>query len=138
VLAALTPAVDIAAASKNPPCLANMSSNPTSYLNKTSVDNGKRVIDRLKGTGLVTTGRGKETSVKYHLSLTQEEVDPAPGELPQLGPKNFAGQIWCPYDGSFVAIHLGQTMTLRMEDGRRLQFTHRNRDGGITVTKWIG
>jgi hypothetical protein len=29
-------------------------------------------------------------------------------------------------------------MTLRMEDGRQLRFTHRNRDGGITVEKWIG
>ena len=29
-------------------------------------------------------------------------------------------------------------MTLRMEDGRQLRFTHRDRDGGITVEKWIG
>jgi hypothetical protein len=115
-----------------------MSSNATIFTHQNTVDRSRRVIDRLKGTGLVTTGRGKEISVKYHLSLTQDEVDSAPGAPPQLGPKNFAGQIWCPYDGSFVAIHLGQTMTLRMEDGRRLRFTHRNRDGAITVTKWLG
>jgi hypothetical protein len=115
-----------------------MSSNVTSFQHKISDGNGRRVIERLKGTGLVTTERGKESSARYHLSLTQEEIDPGPGDLPQLGPKNFAGQVWCPHDGSFVAIHLGQTMTLCMEDGRRLRFTHRNRDGGITVTKWIG
>ncbi len=29
-------------------------------------------------------------------------------------------------------------MMLRMEDGRKLRFAHLNRDGGITVTQWIG
>jgi hypothetical protein len=96
------------------------------------------VIERLKGTGLVTTDRGKEISVKYHLSLVQEEIDSGSEEEAHLGPKTFAGQIWCPHDGSFVAVHQGQPMTLRMEDGRQLRFTHRNRDGGITVEKWIG
>ena len=115
-----------------------MSSTVTSFLHKTFVDKTRRVIERLKGTGLATTARGKEVSVRYHLSLTQDEIDSGRGEQPQLGPNNFAGQIWCAHDASFVAIHLGQTMTLRMEDGRRLRFTHRNRDGGITVTKWIG
>jgi hypothetical protein len=118
--------------------LAIMSTNVTSFPHNTGVNNGRRVIERLKGTGLVTTERGKESSVRYHLSLTQDEVDSGTGDQPHFGPKNFAGQIWCPHDGSFVAIHLGQIMTLRMEDGRRLRFTHRNRDGGITVTQWIG
>ena len=146
--AVLTAAVAIGAASKrrnscapfgsHAPSLANMSSNLTIFPHKTSVGKNGRVIERLKGTGLVTSERGKEISVRYHLCLTQEHIDSGPGEQPQLGPKTFDGQIWCPYDGSFVAVHLGQTMTLRMEDERRLRFTHRNRDGGITVTKWIG
>jgi len=118
--------------------MTTMSSSITSSLHKTLVDNSRRVVDRLKGTGIVTTGRGKEISVRYHLSLTQDEIDAGPGEQPRLGAQSFSGQIWCVHDGSFVAIHLGQTMTLRMEDGRQLCFTHRNRDGGITVTKWIG
>lgn len=107
-------------------------------MDQTSVTNGRRVIERLKGTGLVTTERGKEISVKYHLSLVQEEIESGSVEEAHLGPKTFAGQIWCPHDGSFVAVHQGQPMTLRMEDGRQLRFTHRNRDGGITVEKWIG
>ncbi len=115
-----------------------MSSNVTSSQHRTSVGNGRRVIHRLKGTGVVTTEHGKESSARYHLSLTQDEIDSGHGEQPQLGPKSFTGQIWCPHDGSFVAIHQGQTMTLHMEDGRRLRFTHGNRDGGITVKKWIG
>jgi hypothetical protein len=115
-----------------------MSSHTTTFLDKPSATNGRRVIDRLKGTGLVTTGRGKEISVKYHLSLAQDAADSGAVEQAQLGPKTFSGQIWCPHDGSFVAVHLGQPMTLRMEDGRQLRFTHSNRDGGITVEKWIG
>ena len=51
------------------PSMANMSSNITSFQNKTSVGNGRRVIERLKGTGLVTTERGKESSARYHLSF---------------------------------------------------------------------
>src|ERR1035438_7378469 len=138
-------AAAIAAASKNTKIVAplrshapsrrDMSSHTTTYLDKTSVSSGRRVIDRLKGTGLVTTGRGKEISVKYHLSLAQDAVDSGAVEQAQLGPKRFSGQIWCPHDGSFVAVHLGQPMTLRMEDGRQLRFTHSNRDGGITVEK---
>lgn len=115
-----------------------MSNNVESSQHRTPVGSSRRVIDRLKGTGLVTTDRGKESSARYHLSLTQDEIDSGAGGQPQFGPKNFSGQIWCPHDGSFVAVHQGQTMTLRMEDGRQLRFTHRNRDGGITVTKWIG
>ena len=148
VAIAQTAAAAIEAASKNTKIVAplrshvavkgDMSSHTTTYLDKTSVSSGRRVIDRLKGTGLVTTGRGKEISVKYHLSLAQDEIDSGAVEQSQFGPKMFSGQIWCPHDGSFVAVHLGQPMTLRMEDGRQLRFTHRNRDSGITVEKWIG
>lgn len=115
-----------------------MSTNAPSFLPKTSGGKSGQVIERLKGTGVAISQRGKEIPVQYHLSLIQEEIEAAPGEQPQMGSRSFAGQIWCPHDGSFVAVHLGQTMTLRMEDGRKLRFVHRNRDGGITVTKWLG
>ena len=118
--------------------LANMSSNVPGFPHEAAAGKSRRVLERLKGTGLVTTESGKKISVKYHLSLTEDEIDSGPGGQLQLGPKSFAGQIWCPHDGSFVAVHQGQTMTLRMEDGRQLCFTHRNRDGGINVTRWIG
>jgi hypothetical protein len=118
--------------------MPNTPSNAISSAHRPHAANGKRIVARLKGTGLVTTERGKEISARYHLSLTEDEPDCGHGDQPHLGPKSFAGQIWCPQDGSFVAIHLDQTMTLRMEDGRQLRFTHRNRDGGITVTQWIG
>jgi hypothetical protein len=112
--------------------------NPAaSFQHKAAVD-GKRLIDRLKGNGVATTGRGKEISVRYHLSLSQDQLDCDRGDLPEFGAKTVAGQVWCPHDGSFVAVHQGQVMTLLMEDGRKLRFVHSNRDGGITVTQWIG
>jgi hypothetical protein len=96
-----------------------------------------RPVERLKGTGVVTTRRGKEISVQYHITFAPD--DPAAtGDTPASALKAFSGQVWCPYDGSFVCVHSGQTMTLRMEDGRQLCFSHSNRDGGVTVTKWIG
>jgi hypothetical protein len=99
--------------------------------------NDVRPVERLKGTGTVTTRRGKEISVQYHISFAPDDASET-GDSPESGLKAFSGQIWCPYDGSFVCVHSGQTMTLRMEDGRKLCFSHRDRDGGVTVTKWIG
>lgn len=99
--------------------------------------NSIRPVERLKGTGTVTTRHGKKISVQYHISYSPDHAGALEGSsAPRL--KAFSGQVWCPYDGSFVCIHFEQTMTLCMEDGRCLCFSHCNRDGGITVTKWIG
>jgi len=99
--------------------------------------NDLRPVERLKGTGIVTTRRGKEISVQYHISFAPDDAGLAE-DASASGLKAFSGQIWCPYDGSFVCVHSGQIMTLRMEDGRQLCFSHSDRDGGVTVTKWIG
>jgi hypothetical protein len=93
-----------------------------------------RPIERFQGTGTVTTRRGKEISVQYHLCFSPPEN----GKLSAAALKDFSGQVWCPYDGSFVCVHEGQIMTLRMEDGRKLRFVHSNRDGAVTVTQWLG
>ena len=107
-------------------------------LSKSSAPNNKlRPAKRLSGTGTVTTGRGKVVSVEYHLCFAQNGED-ADEEPSNAEIKSFTGQVWCPYDGSFVSVHLGKTLTLRIEDGRQLRFEHRNRDGGIVVTEWIG
>lgn len=103
----------------------------------TAPGNKMRPAKRLSGTGIVTTGRGKQISVEYHLCFTprggEPSEDPATAEL-----NAFTGQVWCPYDGSFVSVYLGKILTLRIEDGRQLRFVHRNRDGGIAVTEWLG
>ena len=103
----------------------------------TAPGNKMRPAKRLSGTGTVTTGRGKTISVEYHLCFTQDGDEP--GDDPSKAElKAFSGQGWCPYDGSFVSVHLGKVLTLRIEDGRQLRFMHRNRDGGISVTEWLG
>jgi hypothetical protein len=110
----------------------------TLQLSKSSAPGNKmRPAKRLSGTGIVTTGRGKTISVEYHLCFTQDGDDPS-DDPSKAELKAFTGQVWCPYDGSFVSVHLGKTLTLRIEDGRQLRFMHRNRDGGIAVTEWIG
>jgi hypothetical protein len=102
------------------------------------ISNKLRPVERLNGTGIVTTKSGKEISVQYHLCFAQDEAGADTEDSPAAGLKELSGQVWCPHDGSFVCVHSGQTMTLLMEDGRRLRFSHRNRDGAISVIKWIG
>jgi len=110
----------------------------TLQLSKSGAPGSKiRPAKRLSGTGTVTTGRGKTISVEYHLSFTQD--GDKPGQRPSKAElKTLSGQVWCPYDGSFVSVHQGKILTLRIEDGRQLRFMHRNRDGGIAVTEWLG
>lgn len=99
--------------------------------------NKTRPTKRLSGTGTVTTGKGKTFSVEYHLCFMQDGTEPG-DNLSSNEIKTFSGQVWCPYDGSFISVHLGKIMTLKIEDGRQLRFTHQNRDGAIAVTEWIG
>jgi hypothetical protein len=94
-------------------------------------------VRRLKGNGTATTRRGREIPVEYHLCFPQHPADTS--DDPSHAPlQEFSGQVWCPYDGSFVSVHFGKILTLRLEDGRQLRFCHQDRDGGITVTEWIG
>jgi hypothetical protein len=92
----------------------------------------------LAGSGIVTTGRGREIPVEYHLSFPQ--IDPTVVTEDPSGSraKDFTGQVWCPYDGSFVSVYSGKILTLRLQDGRRLRFFYQDRDGAIAVTEWLG
>ena len=104
----------------------------------TAAGNRARPVKRLSGTGVVTTASGKEFSVEYHLSYPKDETDTNSEGPTKTAQKELSGQVWCPYDGSFVSVHQGKVMTLSLADGRRLRFHHRNRDGGIVVTEWLG
>ena len=100
--------------------------------------NKQRPVQRLNGTGIVITGRGRQIPVEYHLSFPQNDPATATGDPAKAKLKEFSGQVWCPYDGSFVSVHSGKILTLRLEDGRQLRFVHQNRDGAIAVTEWLG
>ncbi|MGA2133532.1 MAG: hypothetical protein ABSH50_14655 [Bryobacteraceae bacterium] len=92
----------------------------------------------MNGSGTVTTGRGREISVEYHLSFPQIDPTAVTEDPSKSAVKDFSGQVWCPYDGSFVSVYSGKVLTLRLEDGRRLRFLYQSRDGAIGVTEWLG
>jgi len=104
----------------------------------TTAGNKARSFQRLHGSGIVTTRRGRDIAVEYHLSFPKNDPDGPDQDPSQSAPHEFSGQVWCPYDGSFVSVYAGKTLTLQLADGRRLRFFHQDRDGGITVTEWLG
>ena len=100
--------------------------------------NKVRSFQRLHGNGVVTTRRGRDISVEYHLCFPKNDPHGPDQDPSKSSPNEFSGQVWCPYDGSFVSVYAGKTLTLRLADGRRLRFFHRDQDGGIAVTEWLG
>lgn len=94
------------------------------------------LLERLQGTGLVTTLDGKEIPAKYDIRITQDDSAAGVGTPP--GRKHISGEVWAANDPYFVPTHLRQNMTLQMEDGRKISFFHRDSDGGIGLHKWIG
>jgi hypothetical protein len=96
----------------------------------------KASLERLSGTGTVTTERGKTISVAYQLSVPKGAAASHKWPLGNVL-KDVSGRVWCPYDGSFVSVNQGKVMTLHIEDGRRLRFLLQDRDGGIAVTEWL-
>jgi len=107
-------------------------SRPTTAANKA------RAFQRMNGSGVVTTARGREIPVEYQLCFPKHDPTGPDQDPAKSAPKEFSGQVWCPYDGSFVSVYSGKTLTLRLADGRRLRFFHQDRDGGIAVTEWLG
>jgi hypothetical protein len=100
--------------------------------------NKSRPTRRLDGNGIVTTRRGREIKVQYHLCFPAIDPDAVTEDPSKAEAQQFSGQVWCPYDGSFVTVYSDKILTLRMEDGRRLRFCYQDRDGAIVVTEWLG
>lgn len=100
--------------------------------------NKARPVRRLNGSGIVTTGRGREITVEYHLCFPQIDQTAITEDPAKSAAKDFSGQVWCPYDGSFVSVYSDKILTLRLEDGSQLRFFFQNRDGAIGVTEWLG
>jgi len=97
-----------------------------------------KVLEHLRGTGMVTTPDGNEMRARYDLKITQDESEGEPGVPPVIGSKHMSGQVWSLSDPYFVLTHIRKTMTLQMEDGRKIQFFHRDSDGNIGLSKWLG
>jgi hypothetical protein len=97
-----------------------------------------KVLEHLHGTGLVTAENGDAVPAKYDVQITQDEPDAGTGALPARAFKHVGGRIWSEDDPYFVLSHARKTLVLRMEDGRKFRFFHRDLDGNIGLKDWIG
>jgi hypothetical protein len=97
-----------------------------------------KLLEHLHGSGTVTVETGDEVRVKYDVRITRDEPGPQAGAAPVAGFKHLEGQVWSENDPYFVLGNLRKTMMLRMEDGRRFKFFHRDIDGNIGLNEWIG
>ena len=94
-----------------------------------------KMLEQLRGTGVVTVPNGNEVRANYDLQITQDD----PVQLPPITrSKHVSGLVWSECDPYFVPAHIREIMTLRMEDGRKLNFFHRDIDGSIGLSRWIG
>jgi len=97
-----------------------------------------KVLEHLRGTGIVTAPDGGEMRAKYDLQITQDEPEGGPGVPPIVSYKHISGRVWSEYDPYFVPTHIHKIMLLQMEDDRKFTFFHREMDGTIGLSKWIG
>lgn len=97
-----------------------------------------KVLEHLQGTGTVTTPDGDEMSARYDVQITQDENEEGPAAPPVTASKHLSGLVWSTVDPYFVLNHFRKTMTLQMEDGRKFRFFHRNANGSIGLSQWLG
>ena len=97
-----------------------------------------KVLEHLKGTGTVTDPDGDQTRAQYDIQITQDEPESVSDATPGAASKHISGIVWSPVDPYFVPAHFRKTMMLEMEDGRKFRFFHRDINGGIGLSKWLG
>lgn len=79
-----------------------------------------------------------ECSPSATSSYTQDEPTAGVGTPPVIAFKHVGGRIWSEHDPYFVLSHARKTLVFQMEDGRKFKFFHRDLDGSIGLTEWIG
>ena len=98
-----------------------------------------KVLEHLQGAGTVTAPDGDGTiRVRYDLQITQDEPEVAAGLPPMVSYKHVSGRVWSEDDPYFVPGHIRKIMLIQMQDGRKFNFFHREMDGSIGLSKWIG
>jgi hypothetical protein len=89
-----------------------------------------RRIQTLNGKGSVTPADGKAVAVRYELDIWQKDIpDGRGGTIP--GMKSITGSIR-PFCGA-----LREKLTLRMEDGKTVDFFFADTNGSMTATGGI-
>ncbi len=93
-----------------------------------------RCIETMKGDGTVTADDGEQFSVKYELNVYQDEIPAGNMDDPRAtipGLKDIRGWV--------EPVRLfDQTLTLEMQDGRKLKFFFTDSHGNIALRQWIG
>ena len=97
-----------------------------------------KLLEHLHGTGVVIVENGDEVTAKYDIRITQDEPEATAGVSPARAYKHVVGRVWSQNDPYFVLGHVRKILTLRMEDGRKIKFFHRDAEGNIGLTEWIG
>jgi hypothetical protein len=97
-----------------------------------------KILEQLRGAGMVTSPDGEEMRARYDLKITQDESAGGPTTPGTVNYKHITGRVWSEYDPYFVPSHIHKTMLLQMEDGRKFKFFHREMDGTIGLSKWLG
>jgi hypothetical protein len=97
-----------------------------------------KLLEHLRGTGIVTYPDGGETRARYDIEITQDEPKAEPAVPPVVSYKHISGRVWSENDPYFVPTHIHKIMLLQMEDGRKFKFFHREIDGSIGLSQWLG
>jgi hypothetical protein len=94
-----------------------------------------RHVERMNGTGTVTSGGGVQKPVQYDLHVYQEEISAGTSENPNAtipGMKDIRGRV------DPVCFSGDRDLTLQMQDGRKLKFFFANCHGTVSFLSWIG
>ena len=97
-----------------------------------------QLLEHLHGSGVVTAENGDQMRAKYDIQITRDERDTTAHATPVRLFKHVVGRVWSEHDPYFVLGHIRKSLTLQMEDGRKFRFFHRDIDGNIGLTEWIG
>jgi hypothetical protein len=92
-----------------------------------------KLLEQMKGTGIVTGPDGDEMEAKYDLQITQDELEAEPDAIPIMRSKHISGLVWSTSDPSFVSKHCRKIMTLQIDDGRIFRLFH----SGYRRKYWI-
>ena len=84
-----------------------------------------RVLERMRGQGVLVDESGTMQKASYNLQQIQQEIAVGPGEPPLLGGKSIVGTVLPVRD-------VGVWNTLELSDGRKFKFFHYHSDGYIT------
>jgi len=96
----------------------------------------RRLLESVRGVGTIHAGEVLLRTTDYELSLWSDDQPGAPGEDPEAGAR-IDGHIDITGIGEAVVLAGPGTLTLTLEDGRRLAFQLTSSGGRIVGRGWL-